>query len=281
MTTPEPPAAKGYDALYAAFDSPLMEQMRREAYGEDIGQHSWVTADELRSDIERLSLTASSRLLDVGCGPCGPLVFAVRSTGCAGAGLDVSKSALASGSARAYAAGVQEQITLIDTDLAQPLPFDNQSFDGVISLDVVLHLRDRNALFNEIARVLAPAGKFLFTDAAILLGPISNEEINRRSAHGYTQFVPQGFNEEMLQAAGFRIIGREDRTASVELIARGRLSAMRARQAAVEELVGKEAFAQQERYIETVIAVCARRALARVMYFAELAAAHRPRMTRI
>ena len=59
MTAPEQPSTKGYDPLYAAFDSPLMRQLRQEAYGEDISQHSWVTADEFRSDIGRLSLTTS------------------------------------------------------------------------------------------------------------------------------------------------------------------------------------------------------------------------------
>ena len=33
-----------------------MRQFRREAYGEDIGQHSWVDAKELRGDIQRLEL---------------------------------------------------------------------------------------------------------------------------------------------------------------------------------------------------------------------------------
>jgi len=249
-----------------------MQQVRREAYGEDIGQHSWVTADELRSDIERLLLTASSRLLDVGCGPCGPLVFAVRSTGCTGTGVDVSESALVSGSARARASGVQERIKLLEADLNRPLPFENRSFDAVISLDVVLHLGDRKALLVEAARVLAPAGKFLFTDAGVISGSISNEEISRRSTNGYTQFVPPGFNEALLRATGFRLIGREDRTASVLLTASGRLRAMGAHRAAVEEMEGEKAFARQQRYLETVVELSERGALARVMYFAESAA---------
>jgi hypothetical protein len=109
-------------------------------------------------------------------------------------------------------------------------------------------------------------------DAGVISGPISNEEIDRRSAHGYTQFVPQGFNEELLEAAGFRIIGLGDRTASVELNARGRLSAMCARKPAFEALEGKETFEREQRYLETVIELSKRRALTRVMYFAELAA---------
>jgi len=261
-----------YDALYAGFDSPLMQQLRREAYGEDIGQHSWVTADELRADIERLALTAGSRLLDVGCGPCGPLVFAVRSTGCTGIGVDVSGPALVSGSARARAAGVEERVTLHEADLDLPLPFANQSFDAVISLDVVLHLRDREALLGEVARLLAPAGKLLLTDAGVLSGPISNDEIGRRSAHGFTRFVPPGFNEALLQSAGFRLIAREDRTASVLRNARGRLEAMGAHRSALLDLDGEEGFLRQQRYLETVMELSERGALTRVMYFAESAA---------
>src|SRR6202022_3674999 len=97
MAVPGESEGRDYDKLYEEFDSPLMQQLRREAYGEDIGQHSWVTAEELRGDVERRSLSASSRLLDVGCGPCGPLVVAIRSTGCKGTGVDVSAAALASG----------------------------------------------------------------------------------------------------------------------------------------------------------------------------------------
>jgi SAM-dependent methyltransferase len=133
MTAAERCSAKGYDPLYAAFDSPLMRQLRQEAYGEDIGQHSWVTADEFRSDIDRLSLTTSSRLLDLGCGPAGPLVFAVKSTGCMGAGLDVSAPAIGSGRARASAAGVQDRVALLEADLNLPIPLDDSSFDAAIS----------------------------------------------------------------------------------------------------------------------------------------------------
>jgi len=259
-----------YDPLYATFDSPLMEQVRREAYGEDIGQHSWVTADELRSDIERLDLNASSRLLDLGCGPCGPLVFAVRASGCRGIGLDTSVNALVSGNARAAAFGVQERVELLAADLNLPLPFSTGCVDAIISLDVVLHLRDRKSFMDEAARLVAPAGKLLFTDAGVITGPVSNEERSQRSATGYAQFVPPGFNEEMLDAAGFRLIAREDRTASVLGNASGRLKARLAHQTAIEELEDKKAFAHQQRYLETVIELSDRRALTRVMYFAEV-----------
>ena len=36
-----------YDANYRNFQTDLYEAIRREAFGEDIGQNSWLTADEL------------------------------------------------------------------------------------------------------------------------------------------------------------------------------------------------------------------------------------------
>jgi SAM-dependent methyltransferase len=199
------------------------------------------------------------------------LVFVVKSTGCTGTGLDVSASAIDSGRARASAAGVQDRVALLEADLNLPIPLVGSSFDAVISLDVVVHLRDRKAFFHEMARLLVPTGRLLFSDAGVIAGPISNQEVERRSANGYTQFVPPGVNEELLKVTGFRLIGQEDRTASVLLNASGRLRALVAHRAEIEALDGKEAFARQQRYVETVVALSERRALSRIMYFAESA----------
>ena len=113
--------AASYEAIYREFDSPLMRELRREAYGEDIGQHSWVRADELRRDVEALELTRSSRLLDLGCGPCGPLTFILGAVGCFGVGLDQSSAALAVGRARAKVLGVEPLLTVQQADLNEPL----------------------------------------------------------------------------------------------------------------------------------------------------------------
>ena len=79
------PRADQHESFYREFDSPLMRQIRREACGEDIGQHSWIGADELLQDARRLRLDPARRLLDLGSGPCGPLTFLIASFDCAGA----------------------------------------------------------------------------------------------------------------------------------------------------------------------------------------------------
>jgi SAM-dependent methyltransferase len=262
--------ADGYESFYREFDSPLMRQLRREAYGEDIGQHSWVGAEELRGDIHRLKLSPSSRFLDLGCGPCGPLTFILATVGCLGTGVELSPSALQVGRARAASLGIGARLSVQEGDLNDPLPFEPRSFDAAMSLDVVLHLRDRSKLFHEVAKLLPPGGRFLFTDAGVVTGSVSNEEARKRSVHGYTQFVAAGWNEGLLESAGFRLMETENRTMSVLKNASGRLAAMQTHRAELEQVSGAADFESQQDYLKTVIELSRRGAVSRVMYLAEV-----------
>src|SRR5204862_6670583 len=100
MAIPVEPEGRGYDKLYEEFDSPLWQQLRREAYGEDIGQHSWVTADELQEDISLLKLARPSHFLDLGCRAGGTLTFVVGHLGCQDSRIDVSEQVTAALRAR-------------------------------------------------------------------------------------------------------------------------------------------------------------------------------------
>jgi len=260
---------RGYDAIYDEFESPSMQKVRLEAYGKDIGQHSWVTTEELEEDIPRLLLTRASRLLDLGCGACGPLVFTLSLAGCHGAGVDLSVKAIAAGRARVAAHGLEGLVTLHEADLNEPMPFNSGVFDAVMSLDVILHLRDRERVFREAARILVPGGRFLFTDAGVVTGSISDDEIRRRAFHGSTQFCPLGFNERMLELTGFRLIECIDRTGNLLKNATGRLRARLSHRADVEQLEGHEYFERQQRYLETVVDLSQRGAMSRMMYLVE------------
>jgi SAM-dependent methyltransferase len=262
-----------YDATFREFDSPLMRNIRREAFGNDIGQHSWVTAEEIRADIPRLALTAQSRLLDLGCGPAGPLTFIAAVVGCRTTGVDVSGPAISAGRARADALALSARVVLRKADLNEALPFADSSFDAALSVDAVLHLEDRAAMFREVARVLVPGGRFLFTDAGVITGPVSADEIRRRAVHGHIRLVPRGFNEFVLEGAGFRLLQDEDRTAGLESSAGNRLAARRAHRAELEKVEGPAAVEDQERYLETVATLAGRRSLSRFMYLAERVAA--------
>ena len=269
MPMPIDPQGRGYDSLYEEFDSPLAKQLRRESYGEDIGQHSWVTADELQQHISALRLTKSSHFLDLGCGPGGPLAYVVTRIGCQASGIDMSANAIAAGRLRAASLGIDGLVEFFEADLNQPIKFASGGFDAVMSLDVILHLGDRLSVFREVARLLAPKGRFLFTDAAIVTGAISEVEIGLRAMHGHTQFAAPGFNEKMLGRVGFRILDLKDHTANLLTSATGRRDARRAHRDELEQLEGRSNFERQQRYLDTVVDLSKRGALSRFAYLTE------------
>jgi hypothetical protein len=52
-----------YEGVYAGFDSPVMRRVRAQASAEDIGQHSWVTAEQLDAVIELARRRSVSRVM--------------------------------------------------------------------------------------------------------------------------------------------------------------------------------------------------------------------------
>ncbi len=268
------PIADAYESFYRDFDSPLMRQLRAEAYGQDIGQHSWVSGDELLKDAKHLQLDQSSRLLDLGSGPCGPLSFLIANTGCSGVGLELSASAIQVGKLRAASLGVEARFSAYVADLNEPFPPDVGAFDAILAIDFVLHLHDREALFRQVAKALRSGGRFLFTDAGLVTGALSDEDVRRRSVHGFTQFVPVGWNERILEATGLQLIEREDRTESVVRNARGRLRALHKHKAELQALSGISSFEKQVEYVTTVEALASRGALSRFMYLATAKGTH-------
>jgi 2-polyprenyl-3-methyl-5-hydroxy-6-metoxy-1,4-benzoquinol methylase len=93
----EPKVVDRYGASYGHFTSGVYSKIRRQAYGKDIGQNSWLTLDELERFISFLNLTTSSRVLDIGCGSGGPALQVSRTTGCEVVGVDAREERLITG----------------------------------------------------------------------------------------------------------------------------------------------------------------------------------------
>ncbi len=46
-----PDSSNFYNLTYGNFANPVLAEIRQETFGEDIGQNSWLTANEYRRDV--------------------------------------------------------------------------------------------------------------------------------------------------------------------------------------------------------------------------------------
>jgi SAM-dependent methyltransferase len=272
MTTQDAGRAGSFDFYgpqYARFHSALAVELRREVYGEDIGQQGWRTAAEQAEIAALLRLSPESRVLDVACGAGGPSLTLAERTGCRLTGLDAEAAGIAHAEAQASLRGLTDRVTFAVLDCGGRLPFEDGQFDAVLCVDAICHLPDRFATISEWTRLLRPGGRLLFTDPAVLTGPIAKSALDIRAAAGFFLFVPPGLNEKVIETAGLLLLLSEDRTAAVSEIAT-RWHATRLRRAAVlEDEEGADWFAQRQAFLATTAELASSRQLSRFLYVAE------------
>lgn len=108
--------------------------------------------------------TADPRVLEVGPGPGDVAVrLAARVPGLQLTGLDIDPAMVALAEARAARAGVADRVRFVVGDVTA-MPFEDASFDLVISSFSAHHWPDGPAAFTEIRRVLRPGGRVMIFD---------------------------------------------------------------------------------------------------------------------
>lgn len=98
---------------------------------------------------------AGRRILDVGCG-AGPLAQSLVAAGASVTGIDGSPAMIKLARRR-----LGDDAPLAVHDLAEPLPFEDASFDDVVASLVLHYLQDWSGPLAEIRRVLTPGGRLL------------------------------------------------------------------------------------------------------------------------
>jgi len=89
---------------------------------------------------------AGSRVLDLGCGDGALLDYLQRHRGCSGYGVELDD--------RNVLACVQRGVQVLQLNLDQGLSlFEDQSFDVVLQIDTLQHLRNAETMLRETARV--------------------------------------------------------------------------------------------------------------------------------
>lgn len=258
-----------YAVKYASFGSDAAVALRREVFGDDIGQEGWTTAAEYAEIADFLELDRTSHVLDVCSGSGGPSLAVVQRTGCRLTGIDREKAAVAYAQAQASSRGLADRATFAIVDCGRPLPFEDESFDAVFCIDAILHLRDRFGTLREWARLLRDKGRLVFTDVAVVTGEIAKSELDIRTASGFFLLVPPGFNEEATKFAGLTLRRVEDRTAAVAEIGARTCSARMRHAPVLEREEGVDGFRRRQDLYAMATELAKSRRLSRFLYVAE------------
>ena len=264
-----PEAVDLYNNVYGDFGSRAEAEVRREAFGEDIGQSSWLTADEWLRFADLAQVRGDSRVLEVGSGSGGPAVHLATARACRVTGVDINENGVRNGARLAAERGLGDRVTFQVADAGRPLPFEAAAFDVVLSNDAICHIPNRVETLADWQRVLRPGGRMLFTDALVITGPISQEELAIRASIGWYLFVPPGENERLIARAGFRLLSAEDLTAAEESIARRWREARERHREALVAREGEANFTGLQRFLDGVHRLAAERRLSRFGYLAE------------
>jgi len=176
----------------------------------DIREASATTVDTMAALLSDLS---QAHVLDIGSGYGGG---ARRLVSKHGAGrvtcLNIAEEENARNRKLTGEAGLSDRIGVIDGSF-DALPFDDAAFDVVWSQDAILHAPDRDAVLDEVARVLKPGGRFIFTDPMQADGLSDTSALQPIYDRIHLQNLASfGFYREGLKARGFEEVEVQDRS---------------------------------------------------------------------
>ncbi len=151
-----------YDASSGLWEQIWGEHMHHGYYGPD-GQlkkeRRQAQIDLIEELLQWAGVTQAENILDVGCGIGGSSLYLAEKFSATATGITLSPVQADRATQRAKTAGLKAQFQVAD---ALQMPFPDNSFDLVWSLESGEHMPDKAKFLQECYRVLKPGGTFIF-----------------------------------------------------------------------------------------------------------------------
>ena len=159
-----------------------------------------------------LAPAATDHIIDVGCGIGGPSRFLAATYGCRVTGLDLTAEFCRVAADLTRRAGFADRVEFRHGD-ATAMPFADRSFDLAWLQNASMNIADRDRLYGEIRRILKPGGRFALQDVTAGPGGAPYYPVPWAREARISFLLPPETTRAKLEAAGFRILIWQDKTA--------------------------------------------------------------------
>jgi SAM-dependent methyltransferase len=183
------------------------DHFNRELHSEEYARvHS--DADQLRALIELLAVEPGEAVLDLGTG-AGYVAFEIGRlcSGCEVLGVDIADVAIATNLEKKLREGISNLDFRVYSGTA--LPFDDASFDGVISRYTFHHFPEPEVSVAEMSRVLRWGGRAVISDPVPLDADTAGfiDEFQQLKPDGHVRFHRSAELDELFARHGLRKTG--------------------------------------------------------------------------
>lgn len=138
----------------------VLEEVEYRPFPNEEGRNSRQTQWEIPALVKALRLPRHTRILEVGCGR--GIALPVLDRLCAPrrlAGLDIDEELLAEAADNLREHGTEAELLCGDV---RQMPFPDEAFDVIVDFGTLYHIARSQTALDEIARVLAPGGTFVY-----------------------------------------------------------------------------------------------------------------------